>query len=79
MLKGLWSSDWGEWQQSMDVNVNALYFTSVGFAPFLHAAYKAHPSSEQDPRETPNIINISSIAGNHNAVSSLHSTVSAIR
>lgn len=69
VLKSLWSAEWPEWQESMDVNVSALYFTSVGFAPFLRAAFEAKPSTEQDPRETPNIINISSIAGLHNAVS----------
>ena len=68
VLKGLWSHEWGDWQDSMDVNVSALYYTSVGFAPFLRAAFVADPSTDENVRETPNIINISSIAGMHNAV-----------
>lgn len=54
----------------MSLNVSSLYFTSVAFAPLLHAAYNADPSSEAEPKESPCIINIGSIAGFHNAVSS---------
>lgn len=67
LIKGLWSADAGDWNDSLQINVAALYYTSVGFAPFLNAAYLASPSSETAPRETPNIINIGSIAGFHNA------------
>jgi NAD(P)-dependent dehydrogenase (short-subunit alcohol dehydrogenase family) len=61
----------------MSVNVSSLYFTSVAFAPYLHAAYNADPSSEAEPKETPCIINIGSIAGFHNAVSSSRPSRSA--
>lgn len=53
----------------MSLNVSSLYFTSVAFAPYLHAAYNADPSSEAEPKESPCVINIGSIAGFHNAVS----------
>lgn len=68
LVKGLFSAEWSDWQDSMGLNVSALYYTSVGFAPFLNASYLANPSTETNPRESPSIINIGSIAGFHNAV-----------
>ncbi|KAK4054723.1 hypothetical protein OIV83_000647 [Microbotryomycetes sp. JL201] len=67
LMQALWSSEEAGWKNSLDVNVTALYFMSVGFAPLLHESYKQNPSSAEEPRETPNIINIGSIAGTHNA------------
>ncbi|KAM0793020.1 hypothetical protein ACM66B_000511 [Microbotryomycetes sp. NB124-2] len=67
LVNSMWSIEESGWKQSLDINVAALYWTSVGFAPLLHEAYKQNPSSAEEPRETPNIINIGSIAGTHNA------------
>jgi len=69
LVESLLSTPWDDWTDSMSVNVSSLYFTSVAFAPYLHAAFNADPSSEAEPKETPCIINIGSIAGFHNAVS----------
>ncbi|SCZ91061.1 BZ3500_MvSof-1268-A1-R1_Chr1-3g02524 [Microbotryum saponariae] len=67
LAEALLSAPWVDWQDSMGMNVSALYFLSVGFAPLLHQAYLDSPSSEDAPKETPVVINIGSIAGIHNA------------
>lgn len=67
LAKSLWSAEEDGWKNSFDVNVLALYFTSVGFLPYMRAAFEAEPSTEDSPRETPVVINIGSIAGLHNA------------
>ncbi|SCV68912.1 BQ2448_1033 [Microbotryum intermedium] len=67
LADSLLSAPWEDWQDSMGMNVSALYFLSVGCAPLLHQAYLDSPSSEDSPKETPVVINIGSIAGIHNA------------
>ncbi|KAK4058238.1 hypothetical protein OIO90_000977 [Microbotryomycetes sp. JL221] len=64
-LDSMWSATDQSWSDSFSMNVSSLYFMSVGFAPLLHATFKANPSTDLNPHETPHIVNIGSLAATH--------------